>query len=88
MQSLLRYPPDGVRGFGPFIAQSRWDTSLPEYAAKMQDNLVCVLLIETGEAVENIEEICKVPGTDVIVPAQFDPVWLRSIAAENQSWIK
>lgn len=29
-------------------------------------------LIETVEAVENIEEICSVDGVDLIIPAQFD----------------
>ncbi|MGR3615839.1 MAG: HpcH/HpaI aldolase family protein [Paracoccaceae bacterium] len=68
----LRYPPNGTRGFGPFIAQSRWGTDLGSYPQKMQDKLVCVLLIETADAVENIEDICNVPGIDIIVPAQFD----------------
>lgn len=68
----MKYPPLGIRGFGPFIAQSRWDTTLMEYAAKMQDDLVCVLTIETRQAVEAIEDICQVPGIDMIVPAPFD----------------
>ena len=33
---------------------------------------VCMLLIETVEAVENIEAICAVPGVDCIVLAPFD----------------
>ena len=68
----LRYPPDGVRGFGPFIAHSRWQTELPGYAAAMQDQIVSMLLIETRDAVENIEEICAVEGIDLLVTAMFD----------------
>lgn len=68
----LRYPPAGNRGFGPFIAQSRWGTTLPEYAGAMQDQLVCCLLVETRDAVDNIEAICAVEGIDMLVPAVFD----------------
>jgi 4-hydroxy-2-oxoheptanedioate aldolase len=68
----LRYPPHGTRGFGPFIAQSRWGAQMPTYRKAVEDHLVCCLLIETRGAVEAIEEICAVPGIDIIVPAQFD----------------
>lgn len=68
----LRYPPHGNRGFGPFIAHSRWATSLMDYRDTIDGNLVCCLLVETRDAIENIEAICAVPGIDLIVPAQFD----------------
>ena len=68
----MQYPPKGVRGFGPFLAQSRWGTDLAEYRSKMEDQLICCLLIETKDAVANIEDICKVEGIDMIIPATFD----------------
>ena len=68
----LRYAPEGSRGFGPFLAQSRWGTTLQTYPAAMQDHLICCLLVETAESVGNIEEICSVPGIDILIPAQFD----------------
>lgn len=68
----LRYPPNGTRGFGPFLAQSRWQTTLADYREKMEPEMVCMLLIETKDAVENIEEICAVEGVDIITPALFD----------------
>jgi len=68
----LRYPPTGTRGFGPFIAQSRWGTDLAHYRSEIEDKLVCILLIETRESIENIEDICAVDGIDLIVPAPFD----------------
>ena len=42
------------------------------YRADVEDRLVCCLLVETKDAVENIEEICAVPGIDLLIPAQFD----------------
>lgn len=68
----LRYPPEGTRGFGPFIAQSRFQTDMINYAATFSERSICCLLAETVEAVENIEAICAVDGIDLIVPAPFD----------------
>ena len=68
----LRYPPNGNRGFGPFIAHSHESVALMDYRAHVDESRVCMLLIETVEAVENIEAICAVPGIDVLVPAFFD----------------
>ena len=68
----LHYPPNGNRGFGPFMAQSRWGTPLLEYREAVDDKIVCCLLIETRDAVENIDAICAVPGIDLIIPATFD----------------
>lgn len=70
--ACLRYPPNGTRGFGPFLAQSRWQTNLADYPAKMEPELVCALLIETRDALDNIDEICAVEGVDLIIPALFD----------------
>lgn len=68
----LRYPPRGNRGFGPYIAHSRWGTGFVDYAAKVESDLLCCLLIETRAAIENIEEICAVPGIDLLMIAPFD----------------
>ncbi len=68
----LRYPPNGTRGFGPFLAHSRWGTSLMDYRETVDGHMVCCLLVETRDAIENIEAICEVPGIDAIIPAQFD----------------
>jgi len=68
----LRYPPRGSRGFGPFIAQSRWQSTMPSYQHDIEDHLVCCLLIETTEAVDNIDEICAIEGVDFMVLAAFD----------------
>lgn len=68
----LQYPPKGTRAFGPFHAHSRFGQSLPEHAATFGDRVICVLLVETAAAVDQISEICQVPGIDLILPAPFD----------------
>lgn len=68
----MRYPPDGDRGFGPFIAQSRWNTTMLGYVRDIAPQLVCCLLVETRDAVDSIDAICAVEGIDMLIPAQFD----------------
>jgi 4-hydroxy-2-oxoheptanedioate aldolase len=70
--TLTCYPPRGRRGWGPFIAHSRWGVELHDYLPKRGGETVCGLLIETKTAVDNIEDICKVEGIDYMVVATFD----------------
>jgi 4-hydroxy-2-oxoheptanedioate aldolase len=70
--AMTLYPPLGRRGWGPFVAHSRWGTGLFDYAAQRGGETLCVLLIETRAAVENITDICKVEGIDCAVIAPFD----------------
>ena len=70
--SLVRYPPHGRRGWGPFIAHARWGVGLFDYMPQRDEETICMLLIETRAAVENIEAICRVEGVDCMSIAQFD----------------
>jgi 4-hydroxy-2-oxoheptanedioate aldolase len=70
--ALTRYPPRGRRGWGPFLAHARWGVGLFDYLPERDGETVCLLLIETRAAVENIEAICEVEGVDGMVVAQFD----------------
>jgi 4-hydroxy-2-oxoheptanedioate aldolase len=70
--AYLTYPPDGSRGWGPFVAHSRFGTSLPDYSGAVGTSVTCCVLIETIEAVENIDAILEVPGLDFVVLAPFD----------------
>lgn len=68
----MRYAPAGRRGWGPFVAHSRWGTPLMEYPSGPGRETVCMLLLETKDAVENIEAICAVDGVDCAIVASFD----------------
>jgi len=74
--SSLRYPPDGERGFGPFAASSYHDFEFTAAAARYAAHPpVCGILIETTEAVDNIEGIVAASseaGVDFLQVAQFD----------------
>ena len=60
-----RYPPDGVRSFGPLRA-SRYTFDNDDYFQRANDNILVVLILETSEAVNNLENIAAVPGIDVL----------------------
>lgn len=68
----MRYAPSGKRGWGPFVAHSRWGTQLFDYVTGPGQETVCMLLIETVDAVENIDQICEVEGIDCMILAPFD----------------
>lgn len=57
------YPADGgKRGIGPLRAIKYGLDSEPEYLKKAKDEVWKIFQIESREAVENLEEIAKVPG--------------------------
>lgn len=59
----MRYPPLGSRSFGPTRANI---SAGPGYATEANDNMLALAMIETAEAVENVEAICATPGLDGI----------------------
>lgn len=59
--SYMRYPPHGTRSFGP--TRANFSTG-GGYAAEANDEVVCLAMIETAAAMENLEEIVSTPGLD------------------------
>ena len=66
-----RYPPVGLRGFGPRRAGGYGRTTA-EYVAGSSDNVGVVVQIETAEAVANLAEIVSVPGLDGLLVGPND----------------
>ncbi|KAL9119655.1 MAG: hypothetical protein Q9187_003796, partial [Circinaria calcarea] len=68
-----KFPPQGQRGFGsPFAMERVGGVTMTEYLQQANEALVTIAQIETMEALENIEEIAKVPGIDVLFIGPFD----------------
>ncbi|HEV8130862.1 MAG TPA: aldolase/citrate lyase family protein [Acidobacteriota bacterium] len=61
-----KYPPLGIRGFGPGMATSRWGMSGADYVKFANENVLVVTIIEQKQAIDNIEQIASVPGVDVL----------------------
>lgn len=64
MVDAVRYPPVGIRGVAGGRA-SRWGRVENYY--ELADEQMCVIVqIETRKGIENLDEICSVPGLDGI----------------------
>ena len=64
-----RYPPGGYRSYGPFRANLYGG---PDYAAKANETVVTMAMIETREALEDLEGILNVPGLDAVFVGPSD----------------
>lgn len=63
--AACKYPPEGLRGFGPGLAGFRWPA--PEgYVRFANRNIMVITIIEQAKAVDQIEEIASIPGIDVL----------------------
>tara|TARA_B100000029_G_scaffold448535_1_gene471100 strand:+ start:763 stop:1536 length:774 start_codon:yes stop_codon:yes gene_type:complete len=60
--AACRYPPAGVRGFGPLRPLDYGRQDAIEFCDDADENIIVVVQIEQAEAVENIEEIVAVEG--------------------------
>lgn len=63
------YPPKGRRSFGPVRAGMR---DGPAYFMEANDRVAVIPMIETPEALVNVDEIAAVPGVDALFVGPFD----------------
>jgi 2-keto-3-deoxy-L-rhamnonate aldolase RhmA len=66
-----RYPPAGIRGYGPRRA-GVYGLSSDEYFHQANEALLCIPIIESREAVQNIEAIVSVDGIDAVCIGPVD----------------
>ena len=64
------YPPKGVRGFA-FQRANCWGRNFGQYADS-DDQRIVIVMVESREAVENIDEILAVPGVDGAFIGPYD----------------
>jgi 4-hydroxy-2-oxoheptanedioate aldolase len=67
--AACRYAPIGKRSMGPIAAMVRHGSGYFRWA---NERVTCLPMIETIEAVENIDEILSVPGVDAIYVGPAD----------------
>ncbi|MFH1921483.1 MAG: aldolase/citrate lyase family protein [Planctomycetota bacterium] len=68
----MRYPPQGIRGVTPYTRPADFGRQFKEYFASANDELICLVQIETEEAVNNADEIAAVDGVDVLFIGPLD----------------
>ncbi len=79
-----RWAPAGTRSFGPLSAGMRYGG---EYVGSANDQVACIPMIETRQAVETIDDILSVPGIDAIYvgPADLSITYGLSPGLDNPS---
>jgi len=65
--AACRYPPDGVRGFGPRRPIQYGRIADADYWRRANEEIIIIVQIEHIDAVNAIDEIIKVPGLTGIV---------------------
>ena len=66
------YPPEGIRGFGPYRSLQYGKIPAQEYVEKYSKKVWKIVQIEHMKAVENLSEIAKVDGIDLFVIGPCD----------------
>jgi 4-hydroxy-2-oxoheptanedioate aldolase len=61
--AACRYPPTGIRSNGPNRALLYGG---PDYQKNADREIACVVMIETAEGIEKMEEIISTPGVDAV----------------------
>jgi 2-dehydro-3-deoxyglucarate aldolase/4-hydroxy-2-oxoheptanedioate aldolase len=67
-----KYPPEGIRGVAGSPRAAGYGRNKGDYLNRANDELLILTAVETGEAVENLEEILAVPGLDGIFIGPMD----------------
>ena len=66
--AACKYPPEGVRGFGPRRPSNYGRAGGPDFVRAANESVIVIVQIEHAEAVNNLDEILAVPGlTSVVV---------------------
>ncbi len=81
--AACRYPPRGVRSYGPIRAAYYAGR---DYFAHADETVLCIVMIETKEAVERLDDILSVPGIDAayIGPADLSVSLGLSPASDHE----
>lgn len=77
-----KYPPQGLRGMAPRRCSAYGD-SFHEYVATANDETLVVVMIETPQAVDNLDEILSVPGVDAALVGAGDLSLLMGHVADR-----
>jgi 2-keto-3-deoxy-L-rhamnonate aldolase RhmA len=70
--SACRYPPEGVRGFGPRRPSNFGARGGPEFCRLANETIITIVQIEQAEALGNLPDILAVPGLTSIVVGPND----------------
>jgi 2-keto-3-deoxy-L-rhamnonate aldolase RhmA len=67
---MINYAPEGVRGFNPFVRASGYGHS--KAGVNVKENAKCMVIIETLQAVADLDHILTLPGIDMVYIGSYD----------------
>lgn len=67
--AACRFPPKGTRSYGPIRAAHVMDSDSP---ADLDEGTLCMVMVETKEGLDRVEEIAATPGLDGIYVGPSD----------------
>lgn len=67
--AACRYPPRGIRSYGPVRAAYYAGS---DYFAQADQEVCCIPMIETKQALENLDDILSTPGIDAVYVGPAD----------------
>ena len=70
--AACKYPPEGIRGVAASPRAAYFGQNSMEYLKNANDEIVIITAVETGEAVENLDEILAVEGLDGVFIGPMD----------------
>lgn len=70
--SYMRYPPEGLRGAAISPRATGYGVHFDSYYSEANRKLLSVHQIETARAVENVQDIARVDGVDVLFVGPLD----------------
>ena len=79
-----KYPPAGKRSSGAARAAYSWGSDYKDFA---NDEVLCIVMIETQEALNNLDEILSTPGIDAAYIGPSDLAYAIGVepTGDNQS---
>ena len=70
--SSIKYHPIGSRGFTPFSKAGGFNNNTANYVTNANNEVLSIIIIESEEGLNNLEEIVEVEGVDIIYFGAFD----------------
>ncbi len=63
--SFAKYPPVGIRGYGPIRATNFW-ADKEKYDKNIHDNVLLICQIERKSALDEVDKICQISDIDAV----------------------
>jgi len=77
------YPPEGVRGYGPRVPSDYGRTGGAGFAAEANRTVMPTVMVETREALEQLDDILAVPGLGAIMIGPTDLSWSLGLRGQT-----